>query len=197
MLSNNFKKPYIVYIILIINTLLFSLTELFGGSTNSSVLVNFGALYKMDLLEGQYWRLFTAMFLHAGFFHFALNSLSIFIMGSLAESILGHKKFLFIYLFSGITASLLSLTFLPEYAVAIGASGAIFGTLASLGVYFFLYRKQLGNFGKQNFNAVLILALINLAFGLMGSGVDNWGHIGGLAGGVISALLVIPKYIRR
>ena len=96
MLFNNFEKPYVVYIILFINTLLFSLTELFGGSTNSSVLVNFGALYKMDLLEGQYWRLFTAMFLHAGFFHFALNSLSIFIMGSLAESILGHKKFLFI-----------------------------------------------------------------------------------------------------
>ena len=96
MLFNQSQKPYIVYFILITNTLLFSSTELFGGSTNSSVLVNFGALYSLYVSEGQYWRLLTAMFLHAGFFHFALNSLSILIMGSLAESILGHKKFLFI-----------------------------------------------------------------------------------------------------
>tara|TARA_B100001142_G_C14262361_1_gene627547 strand:+ start:769 stop:1362 length:594 start_codon:yes stop_codon:yes gene_type:complete len=196
-LFNQSQKPYIVYFILITNTLLFSSTELFGGSTNSSVLVNFGALYSLYVSEGQYWRLLTAMFLHAGFFHFALNSLSILIMGSLAESILGHKKFLFIYIFSGITASIISLTFLPSYAVAIGASGAIFGTLAAIGVYYFFYRKQLGEFGKQNFNAILILAFVNLAFGFMGSGVDNWGHIGGLIGGIISGVLVIPKYTRK
>ena len=118
-------------------------------------------------------------------------------MGSLAESILGHKKFLFIYIFSGITASFISLIFLPSYGVAIGASGAIFGTLAALGGYFFFYRNKLGDFGKQNFNAILILALVNLAFGFMGSGVDNWGHIGGLIGGIIAAVLVIPKYTRK
>ena len=197
MLFNQSQKPYIVYLILLINTLLFGTTEIFGGSTNSSVLVNFGALYGLYVSEGQYWRLLTAMFLHAGFFHFALNCLSIFIMGSLAESILGHKKFLFIYIFSGITASFISLIFLPSYGVAIGASGAIFGTLAALGGYFFIYRNKLGEFGKQNFNAILILALVNLAFGFMGSGVDNWGHIGGLIGGIIAAVLVIPKYTRK
>ena len=187
---NNTRKPYAVYVILTINTILIVLMEFNGTSTNPNTLNDFGALNSIGILHGQYWRLVTAIFLHIGFMHYAVNSVSLFIIGSLTERIYGSYKFILIYLISGIFASSLSFVFSPSNSIGAGASGAIFGLLSSLGSFYLINRDKLGKYGKQNFNAILMLAVINLGFGFMNQGIDNWAHIGGLLAGYPLAIIL-------
>jgi rhomboid protease GluP len=181
--------PFITYILIAIQVVVFMLMELKGGSTDSSTLINFGAKFNPLILEGEWWRFFTPMFLHIGFLHLLMNSMALYYLGPLVERIYGNVRFVFLYLFAGFVGVLAS--FLFSANLSAGASGAIFGCFGALlyfGVVFpRLFIRSLG------FNILIVLA-INLVFGFTIPGIDNAGHIGGLLGGFAAAgILRFPR----
>ena len=187
------NKPLVIYSILLINLLIWVLTEVIGSSRDPMTLRQFGAITYLDINNGDYWRLFSAIFLHVGAGHLAVNCLSLLIMGGLLEKMVGHSRFSFIYIGSGISGSSFSYLMIPFLGVGAGASGAIFGCVGALAGYFIVNRKSMGEMGKQNLNAVLILAGINFAFGYIVPGIDNWAHLGGFIAGVILGIGVVPR----
>jgi rhomboid protease GluP len=181
--------PFFSYILIAIQLVVFLLMEFKGGSTDSSTLIKFGAKFNPLILEGEWWRFFTPMFLHIGFLHLLMNSMALYYLGPLVERIYGNVRFLFLYLFAGFAGVVAS--FLFSANLSAGASGAIFGCFGALlyfGVAFpRLFIRSLG------FNILFVLAL-NLVFGFTVPGIDNAGHIGGLLGGFAAAgILRFPR----
>ncbi|MCD8562277.1 MAG: rhomboid family intramembrane serine protease [Bacilli bacterium] len=115
------------------------------------------------------------------------NMYALYVLGPQIEKFLGKKKFIYIYIFSLISSSLMSLTFMQPGALSVGASGAIFGLLGSLAVFGYYYRVYLGNVLKSQ---ILPILLLNLMIGLTVPGIDNGAHIGGLIGGILATLAV-------
>lgn len=174
------KTPYVTYALIGINVLIF----LFGFLLNQSeLLVNLFANYAPLVKDGQYYRLFTSMFVHVDVLHILFNMYALYILGAQAESFFGKGKYLLIYVLSGISGSLLSIL-LNQNAASIGASGAIFGVMGALLYFGYNYRTYLGNTLVKELVPIII---INLAFGFMMTGVDNYAHIGGLVGGFLVA----------
>ena len=167
--------------------------ELTGGSQDPANLRRLGAITFFEISRGEYWRLVTGMFLHIGAAHLAVNCLSLLIMGGIVERIFGNVRFSIVYLCAGLGGSAFSYAMIPALSVGAGASGAIFGCLGALVGFFLLRRKDLGELGRQNLNAVLILASINFVFGFIIPGIDNWAHLGGfIIGGLVGIGLVPP-----
>lgn len=158
------------------------------------VLVLFGAKVNEFVAAGQVWRLFTAMFLHIGVIHLLFNLYALFSLGPLVESYFGHARFAAIYLIGGLFGSLASYAFSP--AISAGASGAIFALAGCLIVYFYKYRENFGARGRSILYNMLVVIGINLVFGLSQPGIDNWGHMGGLAGGILVTAGLLPRYRR-
>lgn len=181
------KEPFITYLIMAICIVLFVVMEFFGGgSSYVRTLINYGgnAVY-YTRVSHQYYRLFTSIFLHAGIVHLVCNMYSLYVIGPQVESFYGKLKYLFIFLFSGISGSLLSLAFASNSAVSVGASGAIFGLLGSICYFGYHYRVYLGNVLKSQIIPIIVL---NLFIGFTFSGIDNFAHIGGLIGGVFASM---------
>ncbi|RSL30932.1 rhomboid family intramembrane serine protease [Salibacterium salarium] len=185
-----FSKQRFIYVLLAAIFLVFFWIEQSGGSTNILTLIDFGAKYNPAILDGEWWRLFSSMFLHIGFFHLLMNSLALFYLGGAVERMYGTFRFIFIYFIAGLFGSLASFAFNAQ--VSAGASGAIFGCFGAL-LYFGMIHKKLF-FRTMGMNVLVILA-INLAFGFAVPAVDNGAHIGGLVGGFLaSATLHLPKH---
>lgn len=183
----SYKKPIITYTIIAICIFIFALMYILGnGSGNSETLINFGANYDLLTKDGEYYRLFTSMFLHIGIIHLLCNMYSLFIIGKEIENLFGKVKFLIIYIGSGLCGSILSLAFNSNTILA-GASGAIFGLLGSLLYFGYYYRTYLGATIKSS---ILPVIIINLAIGFLSSTIDNACHIGGLVGGILLTMLV-------
>ncbi len=179
------KTPVITYAIMTICVAIFVATYLFGnGSYDNGTLLKFGANLDILVKNGDYYRLLTSMFLHAGLLHLLLNMYSLFIIGPQIESFFGKWKYLFIYLFSGISGSLLSIAF-SHNTISVGASGAIFGLLGAMLYFGYNYRNYLGNVMRSQIIPIIVL---NLVIGFMSEGIDNFAHIGGLVGGVLGAM---------
>ena len=187
------KKPIITYCIIALCVLVFILMYIFGnGSSDNLTLIKFGA--NLDILTvglGEYFRLITCSFLHIGIFHLLFNMYALYVIGSQAESFFGKIKYLIIYLFSAVSASLLSLMFSAN-VISAGASGAIFGLMGALLYFGYHYRIYLGNVIKSQ---IIPIIVINLLFGFLVSGVDNAAHIGGLIGGFLMAMVLgVPEH---
>jgi rhomboid protease GluP len=168
------------------------LETLAGGSTNTGVLIRMGAKVTPLIAAGQYWRLFTAMFLHIGLMHIFFNGYALVVLGTELERLLDWGRFLAIYLLSGLMGNLASYAFSPSLAA--GASGAIFGLIGALGAFFFRYRERLGAWGRARLGNILFLIAINLAFGFLYPGIDNLAHLGGLLCGIGLGWALAPRY---
>ena len=180
------RQPVFVYSIASINVILWILLEVSGNSTNPSSLRKFGAIDSYLIWSGEYWRLASAIFLHVGASHLAINSISLVIMGGMTERLYGHRNFITIFLVTGIIGSTTSYLNIENGVVGAGASGAIFGCLGSLVSFFYIRKEVLGKSGKQTLNGLIILALVNLAFGFVFPAIDNWAHTGGFIAGLCS-----------
>lgn len=184
-----YGKPIFTYIFIAIQVIVFLFLELNGGSTNTNTLIQYGAKYNPLILEGEWWRFITPMFLHIGFLHLFMNTLALYYLGIVVEKIYGSPRFLFIYLVSGISGSIASFVF--SSSISAGASGAIFGCFGAL-LYFGLIYPSLF-FRTMGMNIFVILG-INLIFGFTVPGIDIAGHIGGLIGGFLATGVVhFPK----
>lgn len=140
------------------------------------------------LEQSQWWRLVSATFLHGGFLHLAFNVYAVFVLAPILERLYGARRFLVIYMVSGLGGSMASLFF--NEGVSVGASGAIFGLLGALLVFGFKFRSLLPPRLRSAFGIKLIpWVIINLVIGFIpGLRIDNAAHIGGLLAGVIVAL---------
>lgn len=182
-------KPLFTYLFMIVQVIAFIWLEWKGGSTNTAVLIESGAKFNPLILEGEWWRFFTPIFLHIGLLHLLMNTLALFYLGTAVEKIYGKMRFLFIYILAGFSGTLLSFIFSPN--VSAGASGAIFGCFGALLFFGLIYPKLF--FRTIGFNILIVLG-INLVFGFTVPGIDNAGHIGGLIGGFLATgILYFPK----
>lgn len=194
------SPPTVTYVLIFANIAMFVATIAYGwlvygtfnGSQNISVLVDLGAKVNEYIAAGEWWRLFTAMFLHIGVLHLLFNLYALYAIGALVEGYFGHLRFALIYLLGGLFGSLGSYAFSPS--ISAGASGAIFAITGAAAVYFFRYRDNFGARGRAVLQNIVLVIVINMAFGIAGQGVDNWGHFGGLVGGLVLAWGLLPHY---
>ena len=175
------KKPIVTTVLITINVLIFVMGVMFN--INDALAYNFGD-YKPFVLNGEYYRLITSMFLHSDIFHIGFNMYALYILGSQAESFFGKAKFTAIYFLSGIAGSLLSIL-LNVNTLSIGASGAIFGLLGALLYFGYNFRVYLGN---TLIREIVPIICINLLLGFAYPNIDNYGHIGGLVGGLATSM---------
>ncbi len=182
----SYKQPIVTYIIIAICIILFILMELSGGSTNSQVLLKYGANLDVLVKNGEYYRLFTCIFLHIGIMHLLCNLYSLYVIGREVENLFGKVKYIIIFILSGIFGSIMSLAF-THNTISAGASGAIFGLLGALLYFGMHYRTYLGEAIKRS---IIPIIVINLIIGFFAEGIDLAAHIGGLVGGVLVAMMV-------
>ena len=138
-----------------------------------------GPLAPCGVASGEYYRLFTAMFMHYGALHLLMNMYALWILGRSLEAFLGPVRFLALYLVAGLGGNVAAYVFQPG-ALSAGASTAIFGLFAAL----FLVLRKLG----LNAAAVLPIIIVNLVFTLTVPGISIAGHLGGLLTGTVAAL---------
>jgi rhomboid protease GluP len=138
-----------------------------------------------DLIrQGQLWRLITPVLLHGSLLHIGFNMYALFSFGMGLERRFGHVRFLVLYLLAGFAGNVLS--FLFSSGISVGSSTSIFGLLAAEGIFLYQNRKLFGAEAKRAIGNLVTIAAINLVFGLSSGGlIDNWGHIGGLLGGLV------------
>ncbi|MCR5788119.1 MAG: rhomboid family intramembrane serine protease [Bacilli bacterium] len=179
------EKPIIITKILMLACVIYFLVIFFKthNEFSASNLVYYGANYRDLVKSGEWYRLFSCMFLHANFLHLIINMYALKLIGYQLETYLGKVKFLIVFIISGLVGSLFSAIF--TNAVSVGASGAIFGLLGSLMYFAYHYRLVLGNTLKNDIIPVLI---INLLIGFTIPGIDISAHLGGLIGGVFTTM---------
>ena len=191
------KKIIITPLLIAVCIIMFVLTIVLTSadsiiSADPETLLRLGGNLTIYLKEGQFWRLFTYMFLHGSAMHLIINMYSLYVIGTQLETFIGKAKFSFVYVVSGICGGLLSAVATPfinpgKNIVSIGASGAIFGLVAALLYFGYHYRTYLGAALKTQ---LLPIIIANLVIGFMTVGIDNACHIGGLIGGFLSIMIV-------
>lgn len=177
------KKPVVTYILIVINLMVF----LYGVLHGNDELINmFGNNYEL-VQNGEFYRLFTCMFVHADILHILFNMIALYSIGPVVERYYGKSKFLLIYLVSGLLGSIFSGVFMTADSISIGASGAIFGLLGSICYFTYYYRATLQGILRGSIMPVII---INLVIGFLSTSIDLSAHIGGLIGGILISMAI-------
>ncbi|MBA2296126.1 MAG: rhomboid family intramembrane serine protease [Actinobacteria bacterium] len=181
-------------VLIALNVLVYIVTVYQGGGVGrpGGELFLDGALVGALIdVQGDWYRLVTAMFLHASLLHLGFNMLALYWFGTVVEQALGTWRFLLLYFVSGIAGSAGALALSDPFAVTVGASGAIYGILGALLV---LEYRATGSFAGQ----ALGLIVINLALTFAIPNISIGGHLGGLAGGILATFALAHfRYARR
>lgn len=184
--------------LIVINVIIFLLLELQGQTESAELLMKYGAVYPPYILEqGQYWRIFTATFLHFGFGHLLNNMVMLGAAGQVLERALGKIKFLILYLVAGVGGCGLSYFQMlrsGKYAVAAGASGSIFGIVGALAWIVIVHK---GRYETLTGKGMLGMIVLCLYYGVSTGNVDNWGHIGGFIMGFIICIIFYRRNAKK
>ena len=178
--------PIISIALIVVNALVFSWELSTDALASTESIIDAGALYQANVLAGEYWRLVSAMFLHADLEHLAANCIMLYILGLACEHAFSRGQMLGLYFMSGISGSILSVSLLT--GPSIGASGAVFGMMGATIAFFYKYKKQLVLRDNRIGFVLLILAIYQIGTGFTTPYIDNFAHLGGLIGGSIVAL---------
>lgn len=168
-------KPVVTTILIALNVIMFLLSVF-----DYSFVINTFANYYLNVKNGEIYRLITAAFVHANVLHIFFNMYALYALGPQIEKFYGRKRYLLIYLGSALLGSLLSVVLTNN--VSVGASGAIFGLFGAMLYFGYKYRATLDGFLRSGIIPVIV---INLLLGFMIPGIDVYGHIGGLLGGLV------------
>jgi membrane associated rhomboid family serine protease len=191
-LRSTTSDPVVTFALIAVNVIVFLAEGQFGvGSTSTgSTLYDKFALFGPAVANGDYWRIVTSGFLHAGLLHIGFNMYLLYLLGQMLEPAIGSVRFALIYLVSLLAGSLGALVVSPN-AVTVGASGAVFGLMGAAAV-------ELRARGINPFETGIGgLILFNLAFSFIFSGISIGGHIGGLIGGAVTGFLFLQADERR
>jgi len=190
------KTSPLTYGLIIVNSVAYLFIALLSFDfvdLDLEILARFGGLYgSFVLVYDEWWRLLSAMFLHADMTHILMNLFSLYIVGSAIEEYFDHKSYLLIYFGSGLIAAETSL-YMHPMSLTVGASGAIFGLFGALGGFFVANRHKIGTQIRQLMQSFGLILFVNLVLGLMIPSIDMSAHIAGLVVGIISGFLLV-KY---
>lgn len=193
-LLKNIRPAYINWIIIVVNIIIFVFMELNGNTQDSSYMLSHGALnVELILKKGEYYRLFTSMFMHAGFSHIFNNMLVLFFIGDNLERAVGHVKYFIMYIAGGLLANVAALIY---YSIAninvccVGASGAIFSVVGAL---FYIVIVNKGRLEDLSASKLGVFIVMSIYLGLRSATTSNSAHIGGLVAGFILAALIYRK----
>lgn len=177
-----------------VNIVVFVVLEMMGSTTDTLFMVHHGAMYEPLVMEyGEYYRLFTCMFLHFGVQHLFYNMLLLIFVGDMLEKAVGKVRYLLIYLGGGLLGNLLSMVVSMQtgkFAVSAGASGAIFAVVGALACLVVRNRDRIP---MEIQRRMIIMALLSLVQGFTQTGTDNMAHLGGFLGGILICLLVCQR----
>lgn len=186
------QLPWVTYTILLIQVIVFGWEILQGGSENISALVAAGAKVNGLVAQGQWWRLITPIFVHIGWQHILINSLTLYFMGQQLEFLYGPLKFIGLYLLSGIGGNLMSFAFGSSASLSAGASTSLFGLFGLYVTLGLIFRKN--EVIRQWSQQFLLLIILNLGTDIFMGGIDIWGHIGGaLTGCLLGFVISVPQ----
>jgi len=185
-------KPTVTTLIMGITIAIYLLQLASQQFLGSDYPAMFGMKINSAIRAGEYWRLLTPMLLHGGILHISFNMYALYSLGRSVERTWGHARFLALYLLSALAGNTLSFLLSPN--PSLGASTAVFGLIAAEGVTIYLNRKNLGGRYKEALGNIVFLIGANLLLGFSMAGIDNFGHMGGLLGGAVYALLAGPKF---
>ena len=180
-------KPYVTYTLIVINVIVFAIQYTAGIN---AVAAEFGMWPVGIAAGGEWYRLLSSAFLHGSFLHIAFNMYVLFALGPTLERILGHGRFIALYVAAALGGAVASYYFSDIRTVSVGASGAIFGLMGALVVA--------GRRLRYDVTQVLILLGINVVIGFIAPGIDWRAHLGGLVvGAAVAAILVHAPKRRR
>lgn len=189
------KKVPCTIALAIMNIVIFLLLSFWGRTEDAIFMMEHGAMYvPLVQQDGEYYRLFTSMFLHFSMAHLTNNMLSLVLLGSQLEIEMGRIKYLILYIGSGLSGNILSSMIeisSGDYAVSAGASGAVFGIIGAL---LYITIRNRGRIGTISGKGLVFMILFSLYYGFSSTGIDNFAHIGGLAAGFLLAVLLYRKH---
>ena len=180
------RLAYVNIAIVLINVLVFLICTFTGDLLYNSGVQN----YQLVVTQGEYYRLITAMFLHAGIDHIVSNMLLLFFMGEVAENVMGHFSYFILYFLSGICGGILSVMNQYRegaYVNSLGASGAVFGVIGAILFHVVINRGRLAQISLGRLMFMIVYALYQ---GFLAKNIDNAAHIGGLISGFIIACVI-------
>jgi len=186
------RTPWVTYTILVVTVFVFLLQQIGTDSILGFDLSQAWVKNNERIAAGEYWRLFTPMLLHGSLIHIGFNMYALNIIGPGLERQYGHGRFFALYILSGFAGNVFSMAFTIENSL--GASTAIFGLFGAQGVFFYQNRELFGARAQAAIRQIVWLSIINLTLGLS-PGIDNWGHIGGLIGGVVFSWYAGPVLV--
>lgn len=181
--------PWVTYTLLGITVLMFAGQYLTESQTGIDLFAAFGAKINQEIIAGQFWRLVTPIFLHASLIHIGFNMYALFALGPGLERYYGRVRFLLLYFLSGIAGNVVSFYFSPN--ASLGASTSLFGLVAAEAVFIYRNREFFGKQARALLGNLFLIVAVNLMLGLS-PGIDNWGHMGGLVGGLAFAWMNGP-----
>ena len=187
-----------VLVLILVNVLVFLFEISAGGWKDPEVLHRIGAAEPYAVVaRGEYWRLFTALFLHGGFLHLAFNLFALYVIGPPLERSIGTIRFFACYLISGLASSAgviaLSEVGLVQVGQLIGASGCIMGVVGAWAG--FLLRHHHAPFAKQRLANIGLIVAIQVAFDLSTPEVSTSAHMCGLVAGFFLGLILSPRAV--
>lgn len=190
------RHAHAVLILILLNAVAFLFEISVGNWNDPEVLHRIGALEPYAVVvQGEYWRLFTALFLHAGFIHLLFNLFALYILGPPLERSIGSVRFVACYLISGLASSAgvvaLTLGGLVQVAQLVGASGCIMGVVGAWAGFLLIHRHA--PLAKQRLANIFLIVVIQTAFDLSTPQVSMAAHISGLIGGFLLGLLLSPR----
>lgn len=189
-ISENLVSPIVTYTLVVLTIIVYILQAGTQWILGVDIPAVFGMKINDYIIQGQLWRLLTPMFLHGSVLHIGFNMYALVIIGSELERRFGHWRFLLLYVLGSFGGNVLS--FLLSSNPSLGASTSIFGLLGAEMVFFYQNREMFGSGARRALQNVITVAAINFVIGLS-PGIDNWGHLGGLVGGLIFTWFGGPK----
>jgi len=193
---HHFRHAPAVFILILLNAVAFLFEISYGDWNDPEVLHQIGALEPYAVVvQGQYWRLFTALFLHGGFTHLLFNLFALYVLGPPLERLIGAVRFALCYLISGLVSSagvvLLTVIGLVQVTQLVGASGCIMGIVGAWAG--FLLRHRHAPHAKQRLANILLIVVIQTAFDLSTPQVSMAAHLCGLIAGFLLGLALAPR----
>lgn len=182
---------WVTYVLLAIITLVFATQMGVWALMRRDWVLIWAAKVNELIAVGQWWRLVTPIFVHVDLMHFVVNAYSLYNIGQSLEQFYGAVRYSLVFLLTGIAGVVASMLFSPNASA--GASGALFGLIGAEVTVLYFNRALLGPAATRALQNLAVIIVINLAIGTQGN-IDNWGHLGGLVGGLALGALISPLW---